>query len=263
MVQAQTLSFQQRWSLKGKKALVTGATKGIGLAIANELLSLGAEVIVVARNAENLHQQLSIWSESKLPVYGIDADVSTSKGREEVLKYVADNYGSLDILVNNVGDNIRRKMVEYTSEQYEFIIQTNQTSMFEMCQLFHPLLKKSEKSSIVNMGSVLGFVSSRSGAIYGMTKAAITQMTRYLSVEWSSDGIRVNTVAPWVIRTEFTNSMLNNSESHAAIVSRTPMGRVGEPEEVASVVGFLCLPAASFITGECISVDGGFLAFGY
>ena len=118
-------------------------------------------------------------------------------------------------------------------------------------------------SSIVNVGSVSGLTHVRTGAPYGMSKAALHQMTRNLAVEWAEDGVRVNSVAPWYIRTRRTSTKLSDPEYLDDVLQRTPMGRVGDPEEVAAAVAFLCLPAASYITGECVAVDGGFLRYGF
>ena len=256
----------QRWILDGQRALVTGASAGIGLAICRELLGLGAQVLMVARDAELL-EQARAELEDDFPgpedaVLALPADVTDEEQRSEILEWAAEQ-GGLHLLVNNAGGNITRPAMEYGEDQWRGIFETNLFSAFELCRGAYPLLTKHAASSIVNVGSVSGITHVRSGAPYGMSKAALHQMTRNLAVEWAEDGVRVNAVAPWYIRTRRTSGKLADHDDLDEVLLRTPMGRIGEPEEVASAVAFLCLPAASYVTGECIAVDGGVLRYGF
>ena len=168
----------------------------------------------------------------------------------------------LDILVNNVGTNIRKPSLAFTEDEYRTVLDTNLTSAWELTRLLQPALKASARASIVNIGSVAGLRAVGSGAVYAMSKAALAHLTRYLACEWARDGIRVNMVAPWYTQTPLAGPVLGQPDVLAAIVDKTPMGRVAQPEEIAAVVAFLCLPAASYVTGQEIAVDGGFSVFG-
>ena len=255
-----------RWSLHGHRALVTGASAGIGLAICRELLGFGAQVLMVARDPDLL-EQARAELEEEFPgpedaVLALPADVTDDEQRAEIIDWAADQ-GGLHLLVNNAGGNVTRPALDYGEDQWRGIFETNLFSAFELCRLAHPLLSKHAASAIVNIGSVSGLTHVRSGAPYGMSKAALHQMTKNLAVEWAEDGIRVNAVAPWYIRTRRTSGKLADPDYLDEVLLRTPLGRIGEPEEVAAAVAFLCLPAASYITGECIAVDGGFLRYGF
>ncbi len=255
----------QRWRLDGQLALVTGGTAGIGRAIARELLGFGARVLVAARDADGLDATRTELEE-EFPdgeIRTCVADVSDDEQRRELLDWVEDIGDGLNILVNNAGGNITKPANDYSEDEWRGIFETNLFSAFELSRLAYPLLVKHAASAIVNVGSVSGITHVRSGAPYGMTKAAMHQMTRNLACEWAEDGIRVNSVAPWYIRTRRTSGKLADPDYLDDVLLRTPMGRIGEPEEVAAAVAFLCLPAASYVTGECIAVDGGFLRYGF
>jgi Tropinone reductase 1 len=255
----------QRWRLDGQLALVTGGTAGIGRAIARELLGFGARVLVAARDADGL-DATRVELEEEFPdgeIRTCVADVSDDEQRRELLDWVGDIGDGLNILVNNAGGNITKAANDYTEDEWRGIFETNLFSAFELSRLAYPLLVKHAASAIVNVGSVSGITHVRSGAPYGMTKAAMHQMTRNLACEWAEDGIRVNSVAPWYIRTRRTSGKLADPDYLDDVLLRTPMGRIGEPEEVAAAVAFLCLPASSYVTGECIAVDGGFLRYGF
>ncbi|MEJ8756531.1 SDR family oxidoreductase [Pontibacter sp. H259] len=249
-----------RWSLAGRKAIVTGGSKGIGEATVKELLALGAEVIAVARNTDTLDTLAKSITGN---LHTLAADVSTPEGREALVNWVTTNWNSLDILVNNVGTNIRKPTAAYTSEEYDFIMNTNLRSAFELNRAFYPLLSKSTQGNIVHVTSVAGLTHVRTGSVYGMTKAALTQLTRNLAAEWAPDNIRVNAVAPWYIRTPLAETVLQNEEFYNNVINRTPARKVGEPEDVAAAIAFLCMPAAAYITGQTIAVDGGFTINGF
>ena len=250
------------WNLKGKKALITGGTKGIGEACALLMAEAGAEVMVVARDAEAIGEMAAEAKKKGFSIMGKAFDMADPGVALRIIAHVQQTWGTLDILVNNAGMNIRKPTVDYVSDEYDRIMQVNLRSVFELCQVAHPLLKTS-RGCIVNMGSVSALTHISSGSIYGMSKAALTQLTRNLAVEWAKDGIRVNAIAPWYISTPLAAPVLGDPEKLKNIVARTPLGRVGTPEEVAAAALFLSLPAASYITGQCLGVDGGFMVNGY
>lgn len=256
---------QQRWRLDGQTALITGASAGIGLAIARELLGFGADLLIVGRNADALEAARDELEETfpERTIHGLAADVSEDEDRRQILDWVEDHCDGLNLLVNNAGGNVSKPANEYSEDEWRGIFETNLFSAFELSRYAHPLLTRHANSAIVNVGSVSGITHVRSGVVYGMTKAAMQQMTRNLACEWAEDGIRVNSVAPWYIRTRRTSGPLSDPDYYDEVIARTPMGRIGEPEEVAAAVGFLCLSASSYITGECIAVDGGFLRYGF
>lgn len=252
-----------RWSLAGKRALVTGATKGIGAAVVQELCSLGASVVAVARNSADVEQCVETWRKAGYDIRGVTADVAAADGRQIVVDTIHSVWDALHIVVNNVGTNVRKKTMQYTADEYDALMNTNLRSMFEMCRLCYPLLQRAEGASIVNMSSVAGLAHVRTGVIYGMSKAAIVQLTRNLAVEWAPDGIRVNAVAPWYIHTPLADTVLRDDAYRAEVLARTPMRTIGKPEDVAGTVAFLCMEPSAYITGQCLCVDGGFSVYGF
>jgi len=250
----------QAWRLDGRRALVTGASRGIGLATARTLAERGAEVWMVARGEDELARQSEALIAEGLRVHHIEADVSHTSDRDRLLDEIG---ASLDLLINNVGTNQRKRALDYAADELRDLLETNLISAFELTRAAHPLLARAEGASVVNVSSVAGHTHLRTGAPYAMSKAAINQLTRNLAAEWAGDGIRVNAVAPWYIDTPLARQVLDDVDYRAEVLSRTPMGRVGRPEEIAGTIAFLCMPVAGYITGQVIPVDGGFSIYGF
>lgn len=236
------------WHLRGKTALVTGGTRGIGKAVADELAALGARVITVARNAPA----------------DVIADLATPEGRAAIVRAVD---GPLHVLVHNAATNIRKPLTAYDDATLERLIALDLTAPLLLSRDLHPRLAEagsqpSGGASVIHVGSVAGQVALPTGVAYAAAKAGLAQAARTLALEWARDNIRVNTVSPWYTRTPLAEPVLQNPERLAAIVTRTPLGRIAEPEEVAAAIVFLALPAASYITGQDLAVDGGMTIYG-
>lgn len=236
---------------------------GIGKAVTEELIRWQAEVFIVARNHDLLREQLEEYRLQGAKVYGVAADVATEGGRAVILSEVQERWQKLDILINNVGSNIRKKTLETSAEDLRTVMQINVESAFELSKDFYPLLKNSGQSAIVNVASIASRRAIKfTTAIYSMSKAAMEQMTNFLAVEWGQEGIRVNSVHPCFIETPLTKGVPEDEEKLAAITKSTPLGRTGTSEEVAAAVVFLASRAASYLNGVNLPVDGGFSKVG-
>jgi 3-oxoacyl-[acyl-carrier protein] reductase len=234
-------------SLEGKTALVTGASKGIGKAIATELAAAGATVVVGYRSGKDEAEALA----SDLGGAAIQADVSSP----EEAKRLVEEAGDLDILVNNAGLTRDGLLARMSDDDWQTVIDTNLASVFYTCRaVTRPMMKK-RAGAIVNISSIVGVHGNWGQTNYAASKAGIIGFTKSLARELGSRNIRANVVAPGYVKTQLTDVL--PEEATGAMLENTPLGRLGDPEDVAGAVRFLCSDAASFITGEVLLVDGG------
>jgi len=255
---------EQTWSLKGMTALVTGGTRGIGFAIVEELAGLGAAVHTCSRNQTEINERIGEWERKGFKVSGSVCDLTSTPQREKLIDTVSSVFhGKLNILVNNAAVVTLKEAKNHTSEDYSTIMSTNVESPCHLSQLAHPLLKASGVGSIVFVSSVAGVMALPRLSGYAASKGAINQITKNFACEWAKDNIRTNAVAPWAVNTRNVAPDDARTKDFVNPISRTPLGRIAEPHEISSVVAFLCLPAASYVTGQTICVDGGYTVTGF
>jgi tropinone reductase I len=263
---AEIKKIQSTWSLEHRNVVVTGGSNGIGLAIVKALIARGAANIVFCSRSEckDLVKSLNSGCTKGQEVSHVACDVSTREGRKVLLAGAKDVCGKVHCLINNVGTNTRKSVLEQTEEEFNTMMRTNVDSAYFLSKLFYDILDKESGASIVNVSSAAGVQSSGTGAAYGMSKAAVNQFTKALACEWAAKGVRVNAVTPWMTMTPMlADAVAKNPTQLDKAKVWTPMHRVGTAEEVASAVVFLCLPASSYITGQILGVDGGLTAQGF
>jgi 2-deoxy-D-gluconate 3-dehydrogenase len=240
--------------LDGKKALVTGAARGLGRAIADGLAECGATVYGTSRDAESARQISERYGTPALPI-----DITETKEIHRFTDSLMEESGGIDLLVNNAGVNVPKPALELTADDWDAVFDTNlKGTFFLTTAVAQHWVDKGIPGVIVNVASQAGIVGIEERAAYGTSKAGLIHLTKILALEWAPAGIRVNAVAPTFVRTELTASTLSRPDWAAELLSRIPIGRFGEPEDIAGAVAFLLSDAASLITGHTLAVDGGY-----
>jgi NAD(P)-dependent dehydrogenase (short-subunit alcohol dehydrogenase family) len=248
--------------LRGKVAVVVGATSGLGRAIAIGLAEAGADVVPTGRRKPELEEVCARIEAAGSATLRQTTDVARRASLDALRDAALARFGRVDILVNAAGKTARRPTVEVGEEEWQSILDINLTGMLRACQSFHAALRDSGRGRVLNLASLASFAGFLEVTAYGVSKAGVIALTRQLAVEWAKDSITVNALVPGVFPTELNEKLLQGTERGRELLQRTPMRRFGKPEELSGAAVFLASDAAGFITGQCLAVDGGFLASG-
>ena len=250
------------FELGGKVAVVFGGTSGIGRAIALGLAEAGADVVATSRDGERVETVAAELEGRGRRTLRLTCDVSERDSIYRVLEAVVGGLEKVDILVNSAGRTIRAPTVDFSEEDWAEVMETNLTGTLRACQIFGRHMLARGYGRIINIASLSSFVALAEVAAYSASKAAVASLTKSLAIEWAQSGVNVNAIAPGVFRTKMNEHLLDGTERGREFLLRTPMGRFGKVEELAGAAVFLASDASSFVTGEIIAVDGGFLASG-
>jgi NAD(P)-dependent dehydrogenase (short-subunit alcohol dehydrogenase family) len=247
-------------NLSGKTALITGASKGLGRAMAMALSQAGAKIFLVSRDSAKLSEVHNELRKAGGQAEVFVADVSDERSISHLESEISAKNGRVQILINNAGINIRKNLTDFTLEEWRSVIDTNLTSVFLMCRAFVPHMKGSGYGRILNMTSIMSHVSLPQRSAYSASKAAVLGLIRALAQELAPDGITVNGISPGPFGTEMNRPIMQNPELNAQFLASVPLGRWGKVEEIGSLATYLCSDAAGFITGTDILIDGGWTA---
>jgi NAD(P)-dependent dehydrogenase (short-subunit alcohol dehydrogenase family) len=250
------------FNLEGKTAVVIGGTSGIGRVLSLGLANAGADVIASARRQEQVNETAAEIEQRGRQTLRVCSDVCNRKSLEQLLAACLDRFGKVDILINCAGKIKRTPTLTMPEEEWAEIVNTNLTGTLRACQIFGKHMLERGYGRIINIASLNSFVALNEVAAYAASKAGVVSLTRSLAVEWSRKGVTVNAIAPGVFHTDLNANLLDNTPRGQELLMRTPMGRFGRTEELVGAAVYLSSDAASFVTGETLVVDGGFLASG-
>jgi NAD(P)-dependent dehydrogenase (short-subunit alcohol dehydrogenase family) len=245
--------------LDGRVAVVIGGSGGLGKAIALGFAGAGARVAVVSRRLERCQEVADQIEEIGGKAIAISADATAFVSLQQMVERVLERWGRIDILVNSAGTVHIEPTVNYPEEEYDRVMDINLKSIFLACKAVAPTMLKQRYGKIINISSVRGFQGRAGDPSYPASKAGVNLMTKSFALEWAKDGITVNAIAPTFVRTELNTAQLDDPEFRAWVLSRIPMGRTGEPEDLMGAAIFLASDASRFVTGDVLMVDGGWL----
>lgn len=248
--------------VSGKIAVVVGGTSGIGKALALGLAEAGADVVPTSRRIEQVKETAALIQGAGRKSLSIASDVGDRASLERVLAETISSFGKVDILVNCAGMTKRTPTLDLEEDLWQTILDTNLTGTLRCCQVFGRHMVERGYGRIINIASLSTFVALYEVAAYAASKAAVASLTKSLAIEWARHGVCVNAIAPGVFRTPLNTELLDRTDRGKEFLMRTPMGRFGKVEELVGAAIYLASDAASFVTGEILVVDGGFLASG-
>jgi NAD(P)-dependent dehydrogenase (short-subunit alcohol dehydrogenase family) len=250
------------FDLSGRVAIVMGGTSGIGRAIAFGLADAGADVIATGRRHEKVAEAAAEIEKTGRRSMVLTADASSRDSVDRFRDAVLSEFNKVHILVNAAGQTFRKATVNVSETEWNDLMDVNLNGTLRACQSFFPALESSGHGRVINIASLTSYLGFMEVAAYATSKSAVLGLTRCLAVEWASRNVNVNAIAPGVFRTDLNSGLLDGTPRGAELLMRTPMKRFGQIPELVGAAVFLSSDAASFVTGQCIGVDGGFLASG-